>query len=185
MAMVGGIYGSRGDDSFVISDYGVPTQVIVLVFRVSTGRRWFSHWIFGYSLFSGRNSFWKQASRSDVKAPKKNVSFLASGFELEARVVLCIYGVVLDFQRRLPTRVVSSEDRCGRLVHPVLTTGLYDSAETKNVKNEEDAEVAEAVDAEPVSEYEIEEASIYKDEAEVSSYDEEQDEDEENMRMWL
>ncbi|KAL6962833.1 hypothetical protein U1Q18_037794 [Sarracenia purpurea var. burkii] len=67
MAMVGGIYGSRGDDSFVISDYGVPTQVIVLVFRVSTGRRWFSHWIFGYSLFSGRNSFWKQASRSDVK----------------------------------------------------------------------------------------------------------------------
>ncbi|KAL6963282.1 hypothetical protein U1Q18_049201 [Sarracenia purpurea var. burkii] len=118
-------------------------------------------------------------------APKKNVSFFASGFELEARVVLCIYGVVLDFQRRLPTRVVSSEDRCGRLVHPVLTTGLYDSAETKNVKNEEDAEVAEAVDAEPVSEYEIEEASIYKDEAEVSSYDEEQDEDEENMRMWL
>ncbi|KAL6956870.1 hypothetical protein U1Q18_040578 [Sarracenia purpurea var. burkii] len=79
----------------------------------------------------------------------------------------------------------SSEDRCGRLVHPVLTTGLYDSAETKNVKNEEDAEVAEAVDAEPDSEYEIEEASIYKDEAEVSSYDEEQDEDEENIRMWL
>ncbi|KAL6976326.1 hypothetical protein U1Q18_025113 [Sarracenia purpurea var. burkii] len=28
--MVDGIYGSRGEDSFVISDYGVPTQVIVL-----------------------------------------------------------------------------------------------------------------------------------------------------------